>query len=402
MTAPDSATLNRSDATRKRRDVSVYIHVPFCVRKCAYCAFYSEPVGNRQPPRKFLNALLREIDLRQTEFRGRTVTSVYFGGGTPSLLPPTWIATLLNALAKVTDLSPSAEITLECNPGTTEHQSLKGYRDAGVNRLSVGVQSFNDGFLRFLGRIHSADEGRRALAEARSAGFENISADLIFGIPGQRIEDVLSDVQKLVSYGVVHVSAYELTVEEGTPFAAWVRSGRVRVPDETTLAKMYLSIHSELESVGFEHYEVSNYALPGRRSRHNLTYWRRLPYIGFGPSAHSFDGRVRSWNSASWENYVARLEKGDSLLEGREDLSESEALEEEIALSLRLAEGLDLDRVATRFGEQVSSCIERNAERWSPFLLLSGRRLRPSPEGLLRADQLALEVLKILTECLPP
>ncbi|NOZ56824.1 MAG: radical SAM family heme chaperone HemW [Calditrichaeota bacterium] len=379
--------------------MSVYVHVPFCVRKCTYCAFYSVPLGERKPPRSFLDALLKEVKLRQSELRGKTVTSVYFGGGTPSLLPPTWVGSLLNELAGVASFSPSVEITLECNPGTTEHQSLRAYRDAGVNRLSVGIQSFHDVLLRFLGRIHSADEGRRTLAQARAAGFDNISADLIFGIPSQRIDDVLSDVQELVSFGVVHVSAYELTVEKGTPLADRARSGRVSMPDEATVAEMFLAIHARLEAAGFEHYEVSNYAHPGRRSRHNLTYWHRLPYVGLGPSAHSFNGRERSWNSASWEHYVEQLSKNERPLQGREVLSKSEALEEEIALSLRLAEGLDLDRFAAQYGEQARSCIRRNAWRWSPFLVLEDQQLRPTPEGLLRADQLALEVLKVVAEC---
>jgi len=380
--------------------VAVYIHVPFCVRKCPYCDFYSLAVGSRRPPRAFLESLLREIDLRRAELEGKTVTSVYFGGGTPSLLPAAWLGRVLDRLSQPARIPADAEITLECNPGTVERGNLREARRAGVNRLSVGVQSFREKTLRFLNRIHSAEESRRTLDEARAAGFDNVGADFIFGVPDQRLDDVLSDVEELLTFEVQHISAYELTVEEGTTLSAWVRDGRVALPGESTVAEMYLAVHRLLEAAGFEHYEVSNYALPERESRHNLTYWLRNPYVGLGPSAHSFDGKRRSWNVADWKAYLAALTRGERPVAGEEILRAEEVLEEEVALGLRLARGLDVERLTVLLGESVRTCLERDWQRWAPFLTYTGRRLRPSPEGLLRADRLALEVLETLSGCL--
>jgi oxygen-independent coproporphyrinogen-3 oxidase len=331
---------------------SIYVHVPFCARKCLYCDFYSiEDLGAVDA---FLEALDREIALARAAARP-PVQTVFLGGGTPSLLAPAQIARILDALAGAFALAPDAEVTLEANPGTVTPQTLRAYRTAGVNRLSLGVQSFADEALRALGRIHSAAEARAAIGAARGAGFANLGLDLIYAIPGQTPEAWEATLQEAVGFAPEHLSPYALTIERHTPLGRLVGAGRMRPSPDALEVRMFERTMELLEVHGYEHYEVSNYARPGFHCRHNLVYWRHENYMGFGPAAHSFrlapDSRSghRWWNVADLPAYVERLGRGEPPDAGEERLGPAELLAERIFLGLRDG-GLDVGDLRRRLG----------------------------------------------------
>lgn len=327
----------------------LYVHVPFCVRKCHYCAFCSG-VFTLGAAARFVREVTREIVLRAARFRGRRVSSVYLGGGTPSLLEVEQVGTILDALRRYFVFAEDAEITLEANPGSVSRPGfLSGLRTLGINRLSLGVQSFREDVLRLLGRRHSAQEAKNAVCAARQAGFANISLDFMWGLPGQSVADWLEDLSRAVDLGPEHLSCYGLTLEEGTVLAAWVRSGRVTVPDDEMGAEMYLRGASFLDAQGFPQYEISNYARPGRESRHNIGYWDQREYLGLGPAAVSTLGRVRQSNPESLEEYETWVRRGCPLY-GQEVLSVSAAARETVMLSLRQSKGLDVDGFKAKTG----------------------------------------------------
>ena len=264
----------------------VYIHVPFCERKCVYCDFYS--IEDHSSFDAFVDAVVAEIGSFAEEARGTRFGTIFFGGGTPSLLAPNQLAKILDELRKGYSIENDAEVTLEANPGTISAESLSAYRSLGINRLSIGVQSFHNDELKFLGRIHNADEARRSVSDARRAGFSNISIDLILALPGQTIDKLEISLAEAVALDPKHISAYTLIVEKGTPLYRLVQSRQVAPLPSEAEAELYAFSMDYLIDRGFEHYEVSNYARPGFRSRHNSGYWDHSPYLGFGPSAHSF------------------------------------------------------------------------------------------------------------------
>ncbi|MDD9802943.1 MAG: radical SAM family heme chaperone HemW [Deltaproteobacteria bacterium] len=299
-------------------DLGVYVHVPFCERVCPYCDFAvvaagRGPLGAAREAR-YLAALLRELEGRRASCAGRSLETIYLGGGTPSLLRPETLARVLAALRAAFPGEP-AEVTLELNPGTLECERLPGFRAAGVSRLSIGVQSFGDAVLRRLGRAHPAADCHRTLRAARAAGFRRISLDLIFGAPGQNEADVLRDAEAALAHGPEHISAYALTVEPGTPLARAVAEGRVRLPGDDACAGMMSALAQRLEAAGLRRYELSSFARPGCEARHNRRYWRRQPVLGLGPGAHSSEPPgpgapygARSANERGLSAWLARIE----------------------------------------------------------------------------------------------
>jgi oxygen-independent coproporphyrinogen-3 oxidase len=372
----------------------LYFHIPFCDHKCIYCDFYSlPPSGDAREDfsrvRRFLGHLSLEIDLGANALAGRSVDSIFFGGGTPSLLAPGDLGRILEHAHSCFSVQADAEVTLESNPGTVDADALKAFRQSGVNRLSIGVQSFHDDDLRFLTRIHSAAEAEQAFEGARAAGFTNINLDLIFGIPGQTPEQWARTLDNAVRLAPEHLSCYSLTVEPNTALATLVAARHV-VPVSTELdAELYEQTARVLAPCGYEQYEVSNFARPGYHCRHNLTYWTHGEYLGFGPSAHSFVGGRRWWNARSLGAYTDALEHRRSPVAGEESPSPDQLMIEELFLGLR-STGIDLRGFCGRhralvprgFDERLEELIRRD------LASTDGERIRLTTKGYVICDEL--------------
>ena len=311
----------------------IYIHIPFCKTRCTYCDFFSTTLLSRRDD--YVRALCQEADQRLANIAA-PVQTVYFGGGTPSLLSAAHIQRIISRLPIAAD---TEEITLEANPGDLTATYLRDLRRIGINRLSIGIQSFDDEVLRFIGRRHTAAEAVQAVRTAQNEGFDNISIDLIYGIPSHNSDPLLSLQQQIdtaLSLDIQHISTYCLTYEEGTPITRLIENGTIEEVDEDTENAMYDLISSRLTAAGFEHYEVSNFALPGHRSRHNGNYWNRTPYIGLGAGAHSYDGNsIRSWHPDNLDQYI-----NNPVFLHQERLTPTDLYNERIMLGLRTAEGI--------------------------------------------------------------
>jgi oxygen-independent coproporphyrinogen-3 oxidase len=374
-----------------RGDLALYVHVPFCIRRCHYCDFAVTRV-REAPVDEWLACLALELEGRRA--RGELVgtpflDTIFVGGGTPSLLGAAGVEELAALLARHFCWDPSrVEWTLEANPGSVDREDCRVWLRAGVNRLSLGVQSFGDHALRWLGRLHDAAEARAAVARARDAGFGNLNVDLIFGLPDDVGRDWGHDVETAAELGATHVSTYGLTAETGTPLGRMVELGRASLADEERYEREYLEAVDRLETAGFRVYEVSNHALPGLECRHNWHYWIGTDYYGLGPSAHSFVGGERSWNVRRWEAYRTATRAGEDPREGRERPDGDRSRLERAWLGLRTRRGLALD--------EVEDCPAARAvvTRWefSGWARREGRRLRLTPAGWLRMDALVAQL----------
>jgi oxygen-independent coproporphyrinogen-3 oxidase len=378
---------------------SLYVHIPFCERKCPYCDFYSvEDTGRAED---FLGALGQEIAHRGGRGVGVSFETIFFGGGTPSLLTPGQVERILSYLHTAFRIAPEAEVTLEANPGTVTDKKLRWFRSLGVNRLSIGIQSFHDHELKALGRIHDQAEALRCFDEGRAAGFDNISIDLIYSIPGQTLAAWEDNLRTAVDLTPRHIAAYSLIVEEGTPLARMVEAGEVRMNSADREAEMYERAMELLGASGYEHYEVSNYALPGFRCRHNGNYWSHENYLGFGPSAHSFwkesdrtSGR-RWWNVADLSTYVDRLKNGVLPVESEEQVGPKQMLNERIFLGLR-SSGLDLARLRADLGYGLTARQECEVQ-WlldENMAVLDSGVLRLTSKGFLLCDEICSTLLQ--------
>ena len=359
----------------------LYLHVPFCARRCSYCDF-AIAVRREVPSKAYVQAVLREWELWQTEAvweLSPELQTIYFGGGTPSRLEPAAIGVLLNRIRNDRGVAADAEVTLEANPEDVTSEAAAAWQAAGVNRVSLGVQSFDPAVLAWMHRTHAADHVPRAVEILRRAGLEDLSVDLIFGVPAVLGRDWPADLEQAFALEPQHLSLYGLTVEPHTPLGRWTRRGEVTPADEERYATEFLMAHLALCARGYEHYEVSNAGRPGHRARHNSAYWRRAPFIGLGPSAHSGFGTERRWNVREWTAYQRLLEAGQSPLAGREHLDSAAIRLEELYLGLRTSEGLALERVpAGLIGAW-------EAQGWA---LRDGHRVRLTSEGWLRLDAL--------------
>ncbi len=373
---------------------SIYLHVPFCSRKCPYCDFFSVE-GHAAWLQAYPRALIEHLRLYRHPAE-EEIETVFFGGGTPSLLSPGEIAGIIDEIAGLFPLSSRAEITLEANPGTLTRDSLRSYRQAGVNRLSLGIQSFNPQLLHTLGRIHSPEQAENALLWAREAGFSNLSLDLMFGLPGQSGDALEAELERIIGYSPEHVSLYGLTIEEGTPFFDQHRKGQLSPADDETSAGMYLDIDARLSAAGFGHYEISNFARPGFESRHNLGYWQRRGNLGIGAGAHSFfdDGWGRRMEvPADIERYFAQLEQSKDPAVLLETFDRAGAMSETLYLGLRTAEGVDDRAFCHRFGVTVAEAFPLAIERCGRHLRLIDGKWRMNLAGWLIFDRLILEFL---------
>jgi putative oxygen-independent coproporphyrinogen III oxidase len=377
--------------------VSLYVHFPFCLRKCLYCDFNSL-AGSPVMADEYAGAVLKEMDLCAGRLSAPVAApTLYFGGGTPSLMAPRDVGGIVAAAVRLYNLADDAEITLEANPGTLTAKNLAGYRTAGVNRLSLGVQSFNDTFLRQLGRIHTARQAQDAFDLARRAGFANIGIDLIHTLPGESPAAWRDDLGRAIALGPEHISAYGLSVEEGTPFQELARKGELHLPDEEAGLTMFRETAEFLQEEGYEHYEISNFALPGCRSRHNQVYWRRRNYLGIGAGAHSFlraPGFGTRWgNSPGPPDYMQSLDREMLPREELTHLTEREAMAEFFFLGLRMLEGVEPARFRREFAVDLDDAYPGVVSGLLAEGLLECRRnrLRLTGTGLVLANQVFLK-----------
>ena len=365
----------------------LYVHIPFCRAKCPYCDFYSVTDDRSIPDT--IDALLGELNLRRHSVP--LADSIYFGGGTPSVLTPRQIDRILDGVHACFLVSPDVETTLEVNPGTVNRQRLAAYRASGINRLNIGLQSLNDQTLNFLGRIHTAEKGVDTYRWAREAGFENVGLDLIYGVPGQTRERWEIEMADVVALAPDHLSCYILTVEPGTPMAAQVQRGQIQLMDEQMVGELFSFTAAYLNGNGYRRYEISNFARTTTpevcdwRSRHNRKYWTFAPYLGFGPAAHSFLDNTRWWNHRSMAAYLADLKTGTLPVAETETLTREQQIMEFIYLGLRQTDGIDTADFARRFDEPFSERFEatlsplvheRLAARLPGRIRLTGRGMR--------------------------
>ncbi|MGE5590411.1 MAG: radical SAM family heme chaperone HemW [Bacillota bacterium] len=348
------------------RPLAIYVHIPYCARKCAYCDFNSYDRFGEAQVERYLAALRREMALaaRRPEVAGRPVTSVFFGGGTPTVLSGGQLAGLLSALTGLFPLAPGAEVTSEANPGTVDEAKLASMRQAGFNRLSLGVQARQDHLLERLGRIHRAPEVEAGVRAARRSGFGSVNLDLMYGLPGQTLADWRETLDWAVSLGPEHISAYSLIIEPGTPFGALHERGLLSLPGEDLEAAMDEMTLEVLPRNGLEPYEVSNFARSGYRCRHNLVYWHNEEYLGLGAGAFSFLGGERFWNLRRPQDYEAAVLEQDRLpVEDRERPDRATSMGETVMLGLRLTDGLELERFRRRFGTSLQEAYPAVLEK---------------------------------------
>jgi oxygen-independent coproporphyrinogen-3 oxidase len=372
----------------------LYIHIPFCKQACHYCDFHFST--NTDAKSEMLQALSAELVMQKEYLGAEDLRTIYFGGGTPSLLNKKELASLLQVVRQNFVTHPRAEITLEANPDDLTKSKLEDLRTIGINRLSIGIQSFQDNVLAYFNRAHTSLDVARCLADARHAGFDNISVDLIYGIPDLKDDDWLRNIRTALSYGPEHVSAYSLTVEEKTVFGKRQARGQLIPAPEEDVARQFELLMAEMMQAGYEHYEISNFSRPGKRSRHNTSYWEQKPYLGVGPSAHSYDGQTRQYNVSNNALYIKSVNMGKVPFE-RELLSRETLINEYIMTRLRTSDGLSLSRLSTAHGFNL-------VERHRPYLeqlirlgkiVVDGDILRLSDQGKLLADKISADLFVI-------
>lgn len=370
---------------------SLYLHIPFCSSKCQYCDFFSLATSSSAERDEYVDLLGLELQRLVRKQQRDPLQSIFFGGGTPSLLTVTQVDRLLRQLDTAFGFAPEVEISMEANPGTLDQDKLAGYQQAGVNRLSLGVQTFNDRQLQTLGRLHSAAEARRAVAMARQAGFDNLSLDLIFALPGQTLRDLQQDVQEFCELAPEHLSCYGLTVEAGTPLEASVQKGRLELPDDDYYAEAFLCLHESLTAAGYVHYEISNYARPGFACRHNLGYWQRQSCFGLGAGAHSFSAagwgerRATAPDLAAYRHAVLA---GRDPTERLEVFDRTAAMRETLYLGLRTRTGVENRRFREIYGVGVAEAFPEGVAQLRPWLDKQGGCWRMQPKGWLLFDHL--------------
>jgi oxygen-independent coproporphyrinogen-3 oxidase len=373
----------------------LYLHIPFCRRKCFYCDFYSVE-AEQAKIESYPNLLKQNLAWAAKSHWPDTIDTIYFGGGTPSLLTPQAVAEILRAVDQHFSIDPSAEISMEANPGTVTLESLRGYRSAGVNRLSLGLQTCDEKQLTHLGRLHGQKAGIDAVNWSRQAGFDNISLDLMFALPKQTFTDLEDDLSTYLELAPEHLSCYGLTAEEGTPLYQQVASGKLALPDEDFYADAFMRLHDGLTSAGYEHYEIANYSLPDFNCRHNLNYWRRGAYLGLGAGAHSF--RDQQWGSR-WEvpadvgYYQQALHDKEEPMKCLETFEAASALRETVYLALRTQRGITDAELQQRFDCTFQEAFPEAIDATAQWLVHEGDRWSLTTAGWLLFDRLILAFL---------
>ncbi len=378
-----------------KKELELYIHIPFCVKKCAYCDFLSGPASVDMVER-YVEALIEEI--KAYGVNDYIVSTIFFGGGTPSILKGEQMACIMRSVREVFYVAADAEISMEANPGTVTEEKLMAYRQAGINRISFGLQSVNNEELKLLGRIHTYEEFLESYQMARKCGFDNINVDLISAIPRQTVESWEKSIRQIVSLQPEHISAYSLIIEEGTPFAKLYgegSEGEKELPSEEDERLMYQRTEEILEESGYHRYEISNYAKEGKECRHNLGYWERKNYLGFGLGASSLMDNVRFKNTEDMEQYLKYADCSEMLREDVEELSKVEQMEEIIFLGLRKMSGISLSEFEATFGETLEECYGENVKRMieEKLLVEEGDFLRLTEKGIDVSNYVFAEIL---------
>jgi oxygen-independent coproporphyrinogen III oxidase len=369
----------------------IYVHIPFCRRKCRYCNFFS--VGSSKYKDAFFDTLMEEIFLQRKYLKDLAVSSVYFGGGTPSFINPGIIGKILTSIRGHYTLTADPEITIEVNPDDVTPDVLQEYRKLGITRLSIGVQSFSDDDLVYLDRVHSADQARKAIEDAQAAGFSNLSIDLIYGIPTLTKEKWLKNLQEAFAFGVPHISAYSLTVEEKTALDVMIRRNEMKAPVEEEVVEQFRMVMEQMRAHGYHHYEISNFAKAGFYSHHNSMYWSGEHYLGLGPSAHSFNGGSRQWNVGSILQYIDLISRNDRFYES-EELTIAQKYNEKVMVSIRTMWGCDLNKIREEFGEEIalhfSGLVKQHVK--SGHIIEKKSIYYLTDEGKLYADRIASDL----------
>jgi oxygen-independent coproporphyrinogen-3 oxidase len=373
----------------KEEQAGLYIHIPFCLSKCGYCSFYSIQFVNLIP--EYIAALKKEIKYYSNIFS--SFDTIYIGGGTPSLLSAVQMDDLISAVNKYFDIDRQAEITMEVNPGDVSFDYFQALHKSGINRLNIGIQSFDDKILRLLGRRHSSLEAIAAIEAARAAGFDNLGIDLIYGMHGQGIKSWINNLKKAVFFKPEHISCYQLSLGDKTPLYKKYSSEGWQLPDEKTELKLFLTTAKELENAGYMQYEVSNFARFDKfKSRHNQKYWQHVPYLGLGPASHSFLDNMRWWNKAAVKTYLNEIAQGKMPLENTEILQPEQMQLEALFLGLRTKSGIDLKRYKTKHGVDLLAEKRKIIDELIKNKLVELKKgfLRPTRAGMAIADSLAL------------
>ncbi len=372
----------------------IYIHIPFCKTRCAYCDFYSTTQTSLRE--RYIQALCRELELRNGYLQGHPVHTVYFGGGTPSQLRPTDLERIFGLLYKVYGLEQCTEITLEANPDDLTDDYVAALARLPFNRVSMGIQTFHDPTLRLLNRRHTAAQAVAAVNRLRRAGIRNISIDLIYGLPGETQERWEADLRQALSLDVEHISAYLLTYEEGTPLYRMKQQGQVQEADEDSCLCFFTTLMDTLAANGYEHYEISNFCKPGFHSRHNSSYWQGTPYLGCGPSAHSYNGQTRSWNTPSIDRYLAGIDSGQPASD-TERLSLHTRYNEYIMTRLRTRQGASLNTLRQDFGQSLTDyCLHAAAQHLAANRLeTTNGYLRLTRQGIFVSDDILSDLMYV-------
>lgn len=360
----------------------IYIHIPFCSQRCSYCDFYT-----RVAPRQIddtVNAIVREMEIRADYLKGEPIQTIYFGGGTPSLLTAEQFQRIFDKLYALFEVNSAAEITFEANPDDLTPAFFESIKHLPFNRISIGIQSFDDVQLKKINRRHSGDEAIAAFTNARNAGFDNISIDLIYGLPLQTKQSWEMQLDKALSLGAEHISIYGLTYEEGTPLHKLRELGRVSSADDTEMIEMHKLMFRKMEKAGYEAYEISNFAKPGLRSQHNSAYWKMTPYLGLGPSAHSFDGNSRQWNVSSIKKYNQDVFTGGDFFE-LEELTLTDMYNEYVMVALRTKEGVNLSYIAEKLGADFRDKFVITAQKQieNKYMAINNQHVSLTLEGIL-------------------
>jgi len=372
----------------------LYIHIPFCSKRCTYCDFYTEVAPDLIPI--LVNYIVKELNIRKDYLKNETISTIYFGGGTPSILSRDQFSEILNGIFAVFTVEENAEITFEANPDDLTVDFFDSIKHLPFNRISIGIQSFDDNDLKRINRRHTSDQAITAVKNAKNAGFDNISIDLIYGLPLQSIEDWEKQLDIALSLNIQHVSAYGLTYEEGTALWKQREKGLVKPIIDETMNEMYLLLVKKMKEKGFEAYEISNFALDGLRSKHNSSYWKQNSYLGIGPSAHSYDLVSRQWNVASIKAYISALENNTPYFE-KEELTLYDSYNDYVMVSLRTSDGLDFDFLSSEFGQNLATYFLDNIRIYieNNSVIQSEKKYRLSPQGIMISNQILIQLIKV-------
>ena len=368
----------------------IYIHIPYCKKKCIYCNFYFQI--SQKNKKELIKSIIKEIELRKNYLKNLSINTVYFGGGTPSVLEKEEIKKILNQIYKVFNINNDAEITMECNPEDINLSKLKFLKTIGFNRLSIGVQSFNNSDLKLLNRTHNSSQAINCILQAKKIGFKNISIDLIYGLPNQSLKKWKLNMEELFKLDVSHFSAYQLTVEKNTFLNKLLNKGEVRLPKENTVLSQYRLLLKMSKKFGYINYEISNFGKANYFSEHNISYWRNNYYIGIGPSAHSYNGVERRWNVSSNSKYINNI-NDEKIFYKKEILSKNQKYNEYVFTSLRTIYGVDSDYIERRFGKKIKDHFIREIKKWEALKLNKiNTKYFLNNEGRLHADTISSDL----------